>query len=350
MGDMSRATDASRPLDEQVNADRMTVNEAVYWLQKYILGAADPDVRSYGQDVLGHPDRYVWFLKHLITLGEVRHSEVLDVGCGYAWEGMLLSVLGSNRVLGVDIRQTSVDAAQGRIREMAEFGLRSQVDVIAGDICSLDLGSEAFDVVFSSEAIEHVHDLETMVARCWRLLKRGGRMIVTDSNNALNPRVRRKIMAMWEDRERSSDYCARLAEERADAASCEPYAVMRQRIVSASNPKLTDAAVERVVAATAGMVKPDIAALAATYTDSVTLPEPPSLSRCRCPVTGEYAERLLDPYAVRKIFANQGFRRVTVRHAFRRIPLRVLNAVTVPALSKVLFRLKPQFIVMGVKP
>lgn len=50
---------------------------------------------------------------------------------------------------------------------------------ILGDLCTLDLGEELYDVIVCSEVIEHLHSPHLAVERMHKALKKGGRLIVT---------------------------------------------------------------------------------------------------------------------------------------------------------------------------
>jgi hypothetical protein len=97
------------------------------------------------------------------------------------------------------------------------------------------------------------------------------------------------------------------------------------------------------------MIEPEIDRVARTYAARAALPEPPELSWCRNPITGEYCERLLDPYEIRDLMRETGFT-VGLYHAFRRLPLRFLNGVGVRWLNRRLFQLRPLFVLVGCKP
>ncbi|TVQ64918.1 MAG: class I SAM-dependent methyltransferase [Balneolaceae bacterium] len=50
---------------------------------------------------------------------------------------------------------------------------------ILGDLCTLDLGEENYDVIVCSEVIEHLHSPHLAVDNMHRALKKGGKLIVT---------------------------------------------------------------------------------------------------------------------------------------------------------------------------
>jgi hypothetical protein len=65
--------------------------------------------------------------------------------------------------------------------------------------------------------------------------------------------------------------------------------------------------------------------------------------------TGEYAERLLDPYELEQMLNETGFK-TKVRHAFRKFPLNLLNGIQFRPLNNYLFNLHGLFVVYAVKP
>lgn len=50
---------------------------------------------------------------------------------------------------------------------------------ILGDLCTLDLGEEVYDIIVCSEVIEHLHSPHLAVDNMYKALKRGGTLIVT---------------------------------------------------------------------------------------------------------------------------------------------------------------------------
>lgn len=105
--------------------------------------------------------------------GPLNGLRVLDYGCG---DGALLGLIShaageSGRAVGLDPNDDA--------RKLAEFMLtkhRLSADVEAS---SQGLASESFDRVICSEVIEHVHDVDALIAEIHRVLKPGGRAVVT---------------------------------------------------------------------------------------------------------------------------------------------------------------------------
>lgn len=84
-------------------------------------------------------------------------GSVLDYGCG-----------GSPYRSMFDGRYTRADIASNPER-----------DVLVDNCGRLACGLQEFDLVFSSQVLEHVTDPELYLSECFRVLKRGGTLVVT---------------------------------------------------------------------------------------------------------------------------------------------------------------------------
>jgi hypothetical protein len=220
---------------------------------------------------------------------------------------------------------------------------------LLGDICSLKLEPASFDAIFCNQTVEHVHDLPRFFAAAAHALKPGGRLVIGNDNNALNPKQFAEVERMWALRDRSQDYIEQLKRERPiENADIEPYAVTRERIIRWVNHGLSDNEVRRLADATAGLLMPQIEEIARNYVPGAALPQRPKYSWSRNPVTGEYCERQLNPYELADQIRRAGFT-AQVRHAFRGMPLRVLNGVRCGPVNRRLFRLRSVFVIVAVR-
>lgn len=103
-------------------------------------------------------------------------GRVLDVACGTAYGTALL------RAVGVDVAFDCLQAARRRWDRLA-----------AADGLRLPFG-EVFDAVVSFETVEHVGDPEGFVAECRRVLRPGGRLVMSTPNRELwSPRSPRPL-------------------------------------------------------------------------------------------------------------------------------------------------------------
>ena len=109
------------------------------------------------------------------SLGPSPESLVLDIGCRDAAQACELAERFGSRVIGVDLIDTNIQAAQVLI---SEKGLKDTVQAILGDIQHLDFEDETFDFIWCRDVLGHVPDLHQTFAECARVLKPNGKMLI----------------------------------------------------------------------------------------------------------------------------------------------------------------------------
>src|SRR5450432_3465868 len=100
-------------------------------------------------------------------------QSVLDAGAGTGYF--------SERAKKRKAKVISVDLGVSLLRHV---GTRAGTILAAGDILSLPFSGNSFDVVVSSEVIEHTGDPRRAVAELSRVLKPGGILVLTCPNRA----------------------------------------------------------------------------------------------------------------------------------------------------------------------
>lgn len=101
-----------------------------------------------------------------------KNIAILDYGCGRGeaiYEMQKVSPYA--RYMGIDVSNYAIEAAQQRIPS------GTFLSVSDGERFLLD--DNSIDFVFSSEVIEHVYDTEHAASELARVLKKGGKMLIT---------------------------------------------------------------------------------------------------------------------------------------------------------------------------
>ena len=111
--------------------------------------------------------------------GDLHGKFVLDAGCGVGGLTKTLVARGA-RVVALDIGPTLAATTRDRCRCAA----------VVGTLSSIGLRANTFDVVFSTEAIEHTPDPQRSVAELYRLVKPGGHLAITTPNRLWQTPVR----------------------------------------------------------------------------------------------------------------------------------------------------------------
>jgi len=117
---------------------------------------------------------------------------IIDAGCG---EGITLEKL-RRLYPGRDIKGIDI------IKENIEICQKFNLPVIEADICDLKLRAESIDCCILSEVIEHLTDYEKALSEIYRVLKKGGRLIIVFPNDTMFKLAR---LAMFQFKEASYD-------------------------------------------------------------------------------------------------------------------------------------------------
>jgi 2-polyprenyl-3-methyl-5-hydroxy-6-metoxy-1,4-benzoquinol methylase len=115
-------------------------------------------------------------LRGILTLaGDLTGKTALDIGCGAGELGTHLKAAGAQRVVGCDIADGAVAAAQDHLDAAFIYDVRQQ------NLAALCAG-EQFDVVVATELIEHLFQPGQLLAEVKTVLKPDGVFIITTPN------------------------------------------------------------------------------------------------------------------------------------------------------------------------
>ncbi len=106
-------------------------------------------------------------------LGDIKGKILLDLGCGDGALTYLLAKAGA-QVTGVDNEAEGLEFAKQHFSRHNARG-----NFVLADVRSTGLPDSSFDIVVSSDVIEHVEHPEELIAEAARVLKPGGVFILT---------------------------------------------------------------------------------------------------------------------------------------------------------------------------
>lgn len=146
---------------------------------------ADPALPLTGERTLpGIWHENYWFRRHEVAYrwagiaAEVAGGIVLDAGTGEGYGGRLLRDAGARTVVGIDL-----DLAP--LRHLAVT--YPAVAPVRANLVALPVRTGAADVVVSAQTVEHLWDQQRFVGECARVLRPGGRLVLTTPNRRTFP-------------------------------------------------------------------------------------------------------------------------------------------------------------------
>jgi SAM-dependent methyltransferase len=146
-------------------------------------------VRAFYEDVWAElpqdPEPWAWERRRALLLAEVtRGDRVLDLGCG---AGRFLAALrdaGADAV-GVELAEAALERARRNVPG-------AELHRLAPD-GAIPLEDGGVDLVWCSEVLEHVPDTAGLLSEARRVLRTGGRLLVTTPSHDL---PRRALIAL----------------------------------------------------------------------------------------------------------------------------------------------------------
>ncbi len=102
----------------------------------------------------------------------VKDKVVLDAGCGDGYGTNYLAERGAKQITGIDVSQIAINACQKHF-------VRSNLIYQRMDLAKIDgFDSRSIDLVFSSNALEHVASVKHFFDKCYEILTAEGKVII----------------------------------------------------------------------------------------------------------------------------------------------------------------------------
>lgn len=138
-----------------------------------------------------HPNLLVRYIERkrvrtIIKRLEVGSGErVMDVGCG---AGNILAELPQARAVGLDLSSYLLAKARARLHDTAFL--------VRGDVEGLPFADSFFDKAYCSEVLEHLPSPQRALEEIARVMKAGGRVILSIPNEGLIDRIKTLLVRL----------------------------------------------------------------------------------------------------------------------------------------------------------
>jgi 2-polyprenyl-3-methyl-5-hydroxy-6-metoxy-1,4-benzoquinol methylase len=117
------------------------------------------------RDLQAHMARYIFCLPWCTN------KRVLDAACGVAYGTQIISYVAES-VTGLDIHKPSIDYGW-------QHYPADNISLRYGDVTTMPLVDELFDVVVSFETVEHLTNPDAFISECHRVLKPKGSLLIS---------------------------------------------------------------------------------------------------------------------------------------------------------------------------
>lgn len=116
--------------------------------------------------------------KFLAELAGVRSgTKVLDAGCGIGGSAIWLAKNRGAHVVGITLSKKQLEKA----KELAKArGIDNKAEFYLKDFMNTGFPDDSFDVVWAIESVCHAVDKKIFLKEAYRVLKKGGRIVVAD--------------------------------------------------------------------------------------------------------------------------------------------------------------------------
>ncbi|MFA5275527.1 MAG: class I SAM-dependent methyltransferase [Candidatus Omnitrophota bacterium] len=125
-----------------------------------------------GEIYYEHIKRYL-FAKDFIV-----NKDTLDVACGSGYGSHFLANSGARYVHGIDISKKTIGYCRKRYRA-------PNLSFEIMDASALKFPAASFDAIVSFETIEHIEDYDSFLLQLKRVLRPGGKIIISTPNKAV---------------------------------------------------------------------------------------------------------------------------------------------------------------------
>jgi len=118
--------------------------------------------------------------KLLSTFKITKKTKILDAGCGSLGRIVVPVAKRGFKVTGIDISNIAIELLEKRIRKLH---IQNKCNLCVGDIQSLPFESESFDIVISTNTMNHFFSLDKVISELSRVTKKQGFLYLDNFKN-----------------------------------------------------------------------------------------------------------------------------------------------------------------------
>lgn len=119
----------------------------------------------------------------------VSGGKVLDIACGSGFGTSFLKTSGADYVLGGDVSPEAIGCSKQHYKD-------NDVEFLFLDGSRLPFRDSCFDVAVSFETLEHVPEYESFISELHRILKKGGKLVLSTPNkDVFSPGFKKPLRA-----------------------------------------------------------------------------------------------------------------------------------------------------------
>jgi SAM-dependent methyltransferase len=157
-----RQCQACRHVYQPLSPPLKTLLQNIYE-SKFSVGSTPKGVGNYGEYMASH------CLKNMGILSPKKPQSVLEIGCSDGYFLDVFKKLGFSRVVGIDPC-------------IAKDHEKDGVFLVRGYVTDRTELNESFDLIFSTDVLEHVEDVNAMLGFCQKHLTPAGRLSISVPN------------------------------------------------------------------------------------------------------------------------------------------------------------------------
>ncbi len=133
----------------------------------------------------------------LAAIASIKKNDfVLDAGCGVGGSSIFLAKEVGCKVKGITLSEKQVHTAK---MNALKNGVAGRAEFEVNNYCATGYADESFDVVWAIESVCHVSEKAEFLKEAYRILKKGGRLILADffSNSKNHSTDPNNLLSKW---------------------------------------------------------------------------------------------------------------------------------------------------------